>query len=215
LESGNSAVAGLIVEASEIVKNFNRRAVLRNISFRLSMGEALAVTGKNGSGKSTLVKIVCGVLSPTKGSVSYHVEGKPWSPEELRRTLGLVSPYLQLYEEFSAEENLELISTIRNNVHPSRERSEELLRTFSLWERRRDPVRTYSSGMKQRLKYVVALMHDPMLLVLDEPTANLDEEGVEAVKSVLAGQLQRGLLIVATNDEREAGWCSKRVHVGL
>ena len=179
------------------------------------MGESLAVTGKNGSGKSTLVKIVCGLLSPTKGTVSYHVEGKPWSLEELRHTLGLVSPYLQLYEEFSAEENLELISTIRNNVHPSPERSEELLRAFSLWERRRDAVRTYSSGMKQRLKYVVALMHDPMLLVLDEPTANLDDEGIEAVKSVLAGQRNRGLLIVATNDEREAAWCSKRVHVGL
>ena len=205
----------LTVSAREIVKNFNRRAVLRNISFHVSSGESLAVTGKNGSGKSTLVKIVCGLLTPTSGVVGYECDGAAWSIDIMRRSLGLVSPYLQLYDEFSASENLTIISTIRNNVHPSADRAGELLRQFSLWDRRNDPVRTFSSGMKQRLKYVAALLHDPTLLVVDEPTANLDDEGTEAVRAVFSSQLARGVLLVATNDEREAGWCMKRIHVGL
>lgn len=214
MESGDDTVMSLTLRAEGITKQFNRRSVLRDISFELKTGESLAITGKNGAGKSTLVKIIAGLLTPTKGSVSYTMEEKPLSLDLLRPFIGFVSPYLQLYDEFTAMENLSLIMKIRGNSDPGLQAMENLFRTFALWDRKDDFVRTYSSGMKQRLKYVVALCHNPGLLLFDEPTANLDEEGSRAVRDTMRGLQSSTLLIVATNDEQEASWCGKRIHVG-
>jgi heme exporter protein A len=188
--------------------------VFRDISFSLSRGDSLAITGRNGSGKSTLVKILCGVLSPTSGTVQYAADGKVLTLEHARDQLGLVSPYLQLYDEFSGIENLDLLSRIRSGGASSDARVEEVLGIVGLWERRNDLFRAYSSGMQQRLKYAFALLHHPPVLVLDEPSANLDADGVRMVEEVIQDQKRSGLLIVATNDEDEARWCERRIHLG-
>jgi heme exporter protein A len=197
-----------------ITKLFSRRAIFRDISFSLHGGDSLAITGRNGSGKSTLVKILCGVLTPTAGAVQYAIDGKNVSMESAKDQLGMVSPYLQLYDEFSGLENLELLSRIRSNNFPIDARSSELLKLVGLWDRRKDMVRTYSSGMKQRLKYAFALLHRPSVLLLDEPTSNLDAEGVDVVKSVVENQKSSGILVVATNDAMEARWCGQELHLG-
>jgi heme exporter protein A len=186
--------------------------VFRDISFALSPGDSLAVTGKNGSGKSTLVKILAGLLSPSGGSVTYETSGVRLSHDEVRPSLGFVSPYLQYYEEFTAVEILSIIARIRSS-DPDPARRRPLMEQFNLWERKDDVVRTYSSGMKQRLKYVVALEHSPSVLLLDEPTSNLDEEGIRAVRTVLAEYATSGVLVIATNDASEAAWCAGQVKV--
>ncbi len=205
----------IIMKAEGVSKRFNRRSVLRDISFTVAQGDSIAVTGKNGSGKSTLVRILAGVLSPTSGQVVYESSGKRLSHDEVRPSLGFVSPYLQLYDEFTAVEILNIIGSIRmtRTVDPARRRS--LFEQFNLWERRDDVVRTYSSGMKQRLKYVAALEHVPQILLLDEPTSNLDEDGIKAVRAVIADYGKSGVLVVATNDAGEAGWCSREIKVGM
>jgi len=205
----------LTIHASGIGKSFNRRMVLKDITLSLSSGESLAITGKNGSGKSTLIKILAGLLSPTKGNVNYKVSGTSVELDSLRPMIGLVSPYLQLYDEFTAFENLMILLRIRNNTIPAQGDLENIFRTFGLWERRDDVVRTFSSGMKQRLKYVVALAHAPSIVMLDEPTANLDDDGCTVVKDTVQELQSRVLTIIATNDEREASWCKKRIHVGV
>lgn len=205
----------LTIHASGIGKSFNRRTVLKDITLSLSSGESLAITGKNGSGKSTLIKILAGLLSPTKGNVNYKVSGASVELDSLRPMIGLVSPYLQLYDEFTAFENLMILLRIRNNTIPAQENLEKIFRTFGLWERRDDVVRTFSSGMKQRLKYIVALAHAPSIVMLDEPTANLDDDGCTVVKDTVQELQSRVLTIIATNDEREASWCKKRIHVGV
>jgi heme exporter protein A len=134
--------------------------------------------------------------------------------DNLRSHVGLVSPYLQLYDEFSGSENLEVLSRIRSDGGIDAERIEEVLLSVGLWERRFDDVRTYSSGMKQRLKYAFAVLHRPSLLILDEPTSNLDPDGVIMVKKFVDEQVSSGVLIVATNDADEAGWCSSAVELG-
>lgn len=188
--------------------------MLKDITLSLSSGESLAITGKNGSGKSTLIKILSGLLTPTKGKVNYELSGTSVELDVLRPIIGLVSPYLQLYDEFSALENLMILLKIRNNAIPAQGELERIFRTFGLWERRDDVVRTFSSGMKQRLKYIVALAHAPLIVMLDEPTANLDDDGCGVVRDTVQELQSHALTIIATNDEREASWCKKRIHVG-
>jgi heme exporter protein A len=201
----------LVVE--HIGRDFNRRPVFRDISFALDSPGSLAITGLNGAGKSTFVKILAGIIGPTSGTVHYEHEGKRLSAIEIQANLGMVSPYLNLYEEFSAEENLAILSRIRSGSIASVEEIELRLRQVNLWNRRSDLVGTFSSGMKQRLKYAFALIHRPSVLLLDEPTSNLDIEGIEIVREIIAEQHHRGLLIVATNDAEEAAWCQTRVHL--
>ena len=207
-------MSALRLTANGITKEFNRRTIFRDVSLSLSQGDSLAITGRNGSGKSTLVKVIAGLLSATRGKVEYSVDEKPFDLENLRYHIGLVTPYLQLYDEFSGSENLELLSQIRSDVGVDGERIQQILEYVGLWERKSDFVRTYSSGMKQRLKYAFAVLHRPSLLILDEPTSNLDDDGILMVKRFVDDQKKSGILIVATNDAVEAGWCSSNVELG-
>lgn len=186
------------LKASGLKKIFNRRVIFDGVGFALGSGETLLITGRNGSGKSTLVKIIADVLTPSAGEVTLSRDGIPVS-EHRHRFFGLVSPYLQLYDEFSAEENLHLAQRIRGLREEPGE-ADRLLSLLGILQRKRDPVRTYSSGMKQRAKYAMALVHRPPVLILDEPMSNLDAEGFDAVRTVMQGQRDEGILVVATND---------------
>ncbi len=214
MEGSNYPVNDITLTIRDVSKTFNRRVIFENVVFSLSAGESLAITGKNGSGKSTLVKILCGVLSQTSGKIAYVVNGKILDVEQVKDKIGLVSPYLQLYDEFTGYENLEILSKIRANSISIGERADEVLRLVGLSERKNDFLRTYSSGMKQRLKYAFALLHRPPVLILDEPTSNLDAEGIDVVKSIVREQQKNAILIVATNDNMEAEWCQRQIHLG-
>jgi heme exporter protein A len=192
-------------------KVFNRRMIFENVAFSLTGGQSVAITGKNGSGKSTLAKILCGLLSPTKGRVVCTIAGTVIDPAKMYQHVGLVSPYITMYEEFSGIENLTAFSRIRGLRNDSMENPETLLKTFGIYDRRHDEVRTYSSGMKQRLKYAAALLHRPEILVLDEPTANLDEEGIGVVRSTMRAQRESGILIIATNDKEDLAFAQNCV----
>lgn len=189
----------LTLEGTGLKKVFNRRTIFDNVAFSITFGQTLLVTGKNGSGKSTLVKIISNVLTPTAGTIGLHIDGRRVEGALLSARIGLVSPYLQLYDEFSAEENLRYAVTLRGRT-PDAQAIAMLLRKVFLDRRKDDPVRTYSSGMKQRLKYAFALSSDPLILILDEPTSNLDLEGIAMVKEIMQEQRNKGILIVATND---------------
>ena len=185
------------LSASRLKKVFNRRVIFEDISFSVGISQTLLITGRNGSGKSTLLKTLCGLLTPTAGTI--HFGGKGGGEVDRLASVGMVSPYLQMYDEFSAEENLTLSLSIRGRA-PDRERAEAMLEKVGLHARRKDPVRTYSSGMKQRVKYAFALIHDPSILMLDEPTANLDAQGIDMVRRIMEEQRRTGILAVATND---------------
>jgi heme exporter protein A len=187
----------LTLSGKGLGKSFNGRAVFHDVSFSVEEHQTLLITGHNGSGKSTLMKIICQVLTPSAG----HVEvGRADSAGDGGRDLfGFVSPYLQMFEEFSAMENLAVAMGIRGRQWNKGEAA-ALLERVGLDPDRDEPVRTYSSGMKQRVKYAFALLHHPPVLLLDEPAANLDAEGVSAVRSIMAAQRKVGILVVATND---------------
>lgn len=200
---------GLRLSAQNLKKVFNRRTIFSGVSFALSEGDTLLISGRNGSGKSTLVKMIADVLTPTDGEITLEIPRAVTSAGRFP-FLGLVAPYLQLYEEFTAQENLEIGLGLRGLGH-STELAKLLLDRVGLGARKTDLVRTFSSGMKQRVKYAMALMHEPPVLLLDEPMANLDQEGVTLARSVMEEHRARGILIVATNDLADVSHFDHRV----
>ena len=186
------------ITVANVKKVFNRRVVFQDISISLSSGQSLLITGRNGSGKSTLAKIISGILSPSSGSVTLHQQSRIVT-NYLRNFVGFVAPYVQMYDEFSARENLRFALAIRG-LPPNEQIIDLLLSKVSIRERADDRVATFSSGMKQRLKYAFALVHNPGILILDEPMTNLDSEGIQMSRDIMEEHRREGILIVATND---------------
>ena len=215
MEGSSHPMNSISITVNGLSKDFNRSVIFQDISFSLSSPASLSITGKNGAGKSTLSKIIAGLLSITHGSITYSVNEKQIGIEEFKHHIGFVSPYLNLYDEFTAIENLQFLSSIRTAAHQNDERIKELLALVGLWNRRDDKVSTYSSGMKQRLKYAFALLHNPAVLILDEPTSNLDAEGIEVIRQIILEQKKTNILIIATNNKEEAHWCEQQIQVGL
>jgi heme exporter protein A len=188
----------------QIGHHFGRLLLFRDLSVTLRGGETLAVTGANGSGKSTLLRILAGLLTPRAGTVTLTVEGEAIPDEEHPLRSGLVAPAVGVYEELTARENLRFLARARR-LQGATQRINAVLDRVGLSDRADDRVGTYSSGMQQRVKYAAALLAAPPLLLLDEPSANLDAAGREMVERIVHEQRERDrLLVVATNRPDEA-----------
>jgi heme exporter protein A len=196
LEPG-PAIVGEAVE-----KRYGRKRALRGVSFTLPRHGFLLLTGPNGSGKTTLLRLLVGLAAPTKGNLM--VEGE-------RETLGFVGHEPLLYHELTALENLELFGRLYR-VPERRERSGMLLERFGLWDVRTDRVSTFSRGMTQRLALCRALLHDPALLVLDEPFTALDEDGSALLDRELAAMVGERTVVLSTHDpDRVAALATQRL----
>ena len=159
--------------------------------------------------------MIAGLLVPDAGTIEVRLDNVLLDSEVRRDILGYVAPDLSLYRELTGAENLRFFAEARG-VELPRADLIELLTEVGLKGRGRDFVGAYSSGMRQRLKYAFALLSKPPLLLLDEPTANLDSEGFEMVERVIRRQIagvENGLTIVATNEPRETDWSDNRVHL--
>lgn len=189
-----------------LVKYFGRRLVFNGINATFESGNVYGISGPNGSGKSTIVKIIANLISPTRGKVIHKNGDKIIEAEKLHDYIGFVSPYLFLYDEFTAEENLLHISNVRG-IKYNRERADYLFSQFNILERKNDLLRGYSSGMKQRLKFIFALLHEPRLIILDEPTSNLDNAGKDKVYELVAAEAKNNLILVASNEDSDLQLC--------
>lgn len=202
----------LVVE--NLAKQFGRRVLFRHLSFALEAGESLTITGANGAGKTTLLKMLAGVLRPTEGHVALEMAGRAVPAEEHSLHVGLVGPYLNVYDSFSARENLAFLARARRLAEAETHIS-EVLSEVGLAERADDRVSTLSSGLKQRILYAAALLTAPPLLLLDEPQANLDERGLAMTRRIQARQREQDrLLVVATNRSEEAEHHARQLHIG-
>ncbi len=196
----------------ELTKVFGRRLVFDKLSFDFVPGKAYGISGPNGSGKSTLSKIIAGIIMPTRGRVVHRFNDEMIKMEQLHNHLGFVSPYLMLYDEFTALENLEHFSRIRG-IKFDKEKGDELLNKFDIYSRRNDYVKAYSSGMKQRLKFVFAFLHKPNLIILDEPTSNLDNNGKDAVYNIIKEESMGNIIIIASNEEADLSRCDEVIYL--
>ena len=191
------------VGGSKLSHRYGRRTTgVRELEFEFTAPGTVAVTGPNGSGKSTLLRILAGLLRPTAGSTTVSVDGRDHRPADRRDVLGFVTPELSFYEEFTGTENLVFAAEARGLEAPARAAA-AALDGVGLAGRAADRVASYSSGMKQRLRLAFALLHEPPILLLDEPGSHLDESGREAVRGVVARHAARGLVLLATNDPEE------------
>ena len=202
--------SNISLHAKNLTKTFNRKPIFKDISFEFSHGDSIAITGRNGSGKSTLIKIIANVLNPSSGEISISGGEKKIERDDYYKYIGFVSPYLNLYDEFTGYENLLITSKIRGS---STDKINDILKRVGLFERRIDLLSIYSSGMKQRLKLAFAVLHSPDILLLDEPTSNLDKEGIGIVTEFANEQKEKGILIIATNDEYEKSLCTKEINI--
>ena len=200
------------LQAQSVSKFFGRRLIFKGIDFNWSENGVYGVSGPNGSGKSTIVKIIAGLISASEGKIIHKLNDEEIIPEKLHNHIGFVSPYLILYEEFSAWENLNIFAKIRS-IEFNKNKISELLDKLKILHRKDDLVKTYSSGMKQRLKFVFALMHSPELIIFDEPTSNLDDEGKETVYSLVKEESKNSVVVLASNEKTDLGYCNEILYL--
>lgn len=195
-----------------LTKSFGRRLIFKNINEVFNSGNIYGFAGSNGSGKSTLAKIVAGIISPTSGKVIHSINGKIINSDNIHEHLGFVSPYLVLYDEFTAEENIVHSLKIRG-LAIDEERINFHFNNFNLYDRKNDLLKGYSSGMKQRVKFIFALAHNPSILIFDEPTSNLDANGKDTVYRIVETESKTKLVILASNEESDLSLCKSNIYV--
>lgn len=191
-----------MIRATSVEKRYGRKRALRGVTFELAPRDFLLLTGANGSGKTTLLRLVAGLATPTRGTLEVDAE---------RGDLGYLGHEPLLYRNLTALENLELFGRLYR-VSERRERAGMLLERFGLWEVRGERVSAYSRGMTQRLALCRALLHDPSLLVLDEPFTALDEAGAALLDRELQELAGRCTVLLATHDaERVSALATRRL----
>jgi ABC-type multidrug transport system ATPase subunit len=191
-----------VISARGLGRSFGTKRVLRDLDLDVAARDLLVVTGPNGSGKSTLLSLCAGLLVPTAGQLEVEVD---------RSRIGYLAHEPLVYRELTALENLDLYGRLYR-VPERRERIGMLLERYGLWEARRERVATFSRGMQQRLALCRAFLHEPELVLLDEPYAGLDEEGAALLDAELAALAGTRTLLLATHDpERVASITTGRL----
>jgi heme ABC exporter ATP-binding subunit CcmA len=190
-----------MIVARKLGKRFGEKRVLRGVDLEIARGDFAVVTGPNGSGKTTLLRICAGLAMPTEGDLKVDAQ---------RGAIGYLAHEPLVYRELTALENLDLYGRLYR-IPERRERIGMLLERFGLWDARHDRVASYSRGMTQRLALCRALLHDPELLVLDEPYTALDAQGATLLDEQLQ-ELRGKTFLVSTHDpERVAQFTTTRL----
>ncbi|MCC7206549.1 MAG: heme ABC exporter ATP-binding protein CcmA [Anaerolineae bacterium] len=188
--------ADALIQVEGLFKAFGLRMALRGVSLSVARGSVLALLGPNGSGKTTLLRILSALSSPTRGAVKIGGWELPKEAAAVRARLGVVAHLPLLYDELSAEENLAFYARLYNCE--SNGRLPAVLEQVGLAKRARDPVRTFSRGMVQRLAIARAMLHDPPVLLLDEPYTGLDANGSAMLDGLLRTWRDEGRTVVVS-----------------
>jgi heme exporter protein A len=192
-----------MIQISNLTKTFGHRVVLRGLDLTINEGDFVTLLGANGAGKTTLLHIVASLSKPTGGEVLINGYRLAEAASELRRFIGLVSHKTLLYDDLTAWQNLRFYARMYDTP-AAEERIETVLSQVGLYQRRHDPVRTYSRGMQQRLAIARAILHNPPILLLDEPDTGLDQHAADMLSELLkaVGIGQRAILMTSHNLER-------------
>jgi heme exporter protein A len=189
-----------MITVHKLVKRFGLKAVLRGMDFSVEPGEFVALLGPNGAGKTTFLRILASLSRPTLGSVNIASYSLPGEASAVRRRLGVVSHLPLLYGDLTAEENLRFYARMYDIPHAD-QRISEVLDLVGLISRRRDLVRTFSRGMQQRLAIGRAVLHDPEVMLFDEPHTGLDQDACLMLDTVLREVAARGRTVVMTSHD--------------
>jgi ABC-type multidrug transport system ATPase subunit len=199
------------ITLSKIGRRFNREWIFRNINYTFETEKSYAILGINGSGKSTLLQVISGALSQSEGVISYETNGKEVEIDQVFQYLALATPYLELIEEFTLTEVLDFhfeFKTRRDKLS-----NNDLITLLNMESSKNKQLKYFSSGMKQRVKLILAFCADTQILLLDEPTSNLDEQGIAWYNSLIEKFIFDRLVIVCSNQNHEYEFCQNRIHI--
>ena len=207
------------ITLNNVGKRFNREWIFRHCNYQFHQGKTYAITGSNGSGKSTLLQVIAGALTHSEGSITIdngqrttdHKQ-QTTNNEELYSKISIAAPYLELVEEMTAKEMLHFHAQFKPLIDSIS--ITEILKIVGLENAVNKQVRYYSSGMKQRLKLAQAFFSNSPVLLLDEPTTNLDTDGIALYHQLINNYSSNKLVIVSSNDKQEYDFCEEVIEIG-
>ena len=202
----------MVIHLTNISRRFRFDWIFKNLNYTFEQGKQYAILGPNGSGKSTLLKIITGHLSPTKGRIVFLNDAQtPIDRDDIYHSISYAAPYIELIEEFTLLEVLQFhqkFKAFRDNLQPN-----DLINILKFSKSKHKPIQFFSSGMKQRLKLVLAFCSDTPTLLLDEPTTNLDSQGVAWYRHLIKQYADDRLLIIASNIEHDYDFCDEQIKI--
>jgi len=202
-----------IIETFGLSRHFGRNAAVDDLTLAVEAGEVLGFLGPNGAGKTTTIRMLAGMIAPTKGYAIVAGHRTERNVEQLHDVIGMLTQTPGLYDRLSARRNLEYFASFYPSID-SKSQVEKYLKLIGLWTRCNDKVGTFSKGMKQRLALVRALVHEPKVLFLDEPTAGLDPEAAGEVRRLIRTLREEGRTIfLSTHNLNEAEMLCSRIAV--
>lgn len=199
------------IKLKQLGKRYKFEWIFRNLDFDFQNGNAYAILGANGSGKSTLLKVLSGHASHSKGTIDFYNQNEKIAIDKVYHQLSFAAPYIELIEELTLIEVLQFhqkFKAFQNNLTVN-----DLIDMLNFSKSKHKEVRFFSSGMKQRLKLVLAICSDTNYLLLDEPTTNLDNQGVVWYQELIDRFAKNRLTIVASNIEHDYEFCSETLNI--
>ena len=197
------------INVTNLGKRYNRDWIFRNFSYSFTAGKKYAITGPNGSGKSTLLQVLAAAILHNEGNVQYSMLNAQYSTEDVYKQIAIAAPYLELIEEMTTKEMLEFHAKFKTLQLPVA----EIIQIVSLEKAADKQIRYFSSGMKQRLKLAQAFFSDTPVLFLDEPTTNLDADGITLYHQLIKNYTKDKLVIVSSNDKQEYDFCDETIAI--
>ena len=199
------------IELAGVGKRYKMDWIMKNVELAIQPAQRYAITGPNGSGKSTLMKMLSGHLTPSKGKITFSIHDNPVAVTEVYQHLTYAAPYIELIEELSLIEALTFHQKFKPFQSPLT--PEAVYKILGFKKARAKLIRNFSSGMKQRLKLALAILSDTPYLLLDEPTTNLDAEGIQWYRQLIEQHTTGRTLIIASNVDVDFDFCENRINI--
>jgi len=201
----------LKIELENIGRRFNKEWIFKQVNYQFIQGESYAILGPNGSGKSTFMQVIAGNLSPSDGKISYSIDNRILDVAKVFEHLSLAAPYLELIEEFTLRELITYHFRFKKLVEGWD--TDRIIQLLDLNKSENKEIKYFSSGMKQRTKLALACCADTPLLFLDEPTSNLDNQGIEWYHQLINDFSKQRMLIVCSNQLHEYSFCTNHLTI--
>lgn len=199
----------IILKLNKVSRSFNKRKVIDSVSLKIEQGNFFAIIGSNGAGKSTLLRLILGDYEIHSGNIQYFNQSKEVKLKEFLKNISFSAPYFNLYEEFNLQELIKIYCEFREIKYNS-EKFKKLLNDFSLSKHSTKQIKYYSSGMKQRAKLLLSFYSDSDILILDEPSTNLDTEGIDVLfAKLIEFKEKKKTVIIASNEPKELELCEE------
>lgn len=199
------------ISLEKISKRFSREWIFRDLDYTLSSGNAYAVVGPNGSGKSTLLQVISGFLPASSGKVIFLQNQSKIEDDQVHQLIAIAAPYLELIEEYTLVEFLEFHFKFKDLI-PGYS-IEQVINILELQTAKNKIIKNFSSGMRQRVKLATCFFADVPVILLDEPTTNLDEKGILWYENIISKTLSNRLIVICSNQEREYSFCNQKIDI--